>query len=413
MYQLLHAYALKSGSFDDWAPVDIGGVRLLTIFQTYPSCVCYLYDATNDDNGWLDLYSLPVSVRTSVQTLNQYLTLATGLDLSEENPTRDKGDEYVKFLFAQAYKFKLRGTNANFSPDEDLLPDQKIDILLSRDDITDYTSIVNKSLTTVNGLFFRAWPMDGKGIQIDGGGRAAVKYNDIRVGFLDFTNIGDTATYPITESMIKGGGTSAPLSKGFFIDTGLSLAGKTVGLVIAGKLFLLDNVVQLISESRVLVDFTQVNLLNHFYETYGYLDYSDLGISVDINAVDQVVASEFKTDAVIKAFMVHPQTFLVTIDATGLVKKSLPLKRTKTKALYLSPTSTHPDMPLLIGPGFIAEYNVFERDGFWAVTVPHYESSNLFYETIPDEDRSLVRDQRYGYSPYRPNDAAFVLIKKA
>lgn len=413
MYQLIQAHVLTSGSFNNWEPASISSKRLLEIFQLYPACIVYVYDQTNDLNGWIDLYQLPVAIRTSVLTLEQYLSVAVGLPIVEEDPFGERGDNYVRYLFTQAYSFMMRGTNSNFSNDENLLPDQKTDILLYRNDITDYTSIVNKSLVTVNGLLFRAWPVDGEGILLNGAGKYASKLNDNRVGLIDFSNIGDIATYPITEGMIKGGGDSLPLYRGFFIDVDVSLSGKTPALVIAGKLYILDTAVQVIGETRLRIDMTKINLLNHYYETYEHVDYGTIPLSTDANDVDQTVAAEFLTDTVIKAFFTHFQSFLVTIDSVNLTKELMPLKHTHIPEVYLSPTSAHPDLPVVIGNGFISEYTLFERDGFWALSIPRFLRSNQFYETIPNEDRSLVRDQRYGYNAYRPAAANYLLIKKA
>jgi len=130
MYQLIQAQTRTKGSFNDWEEKALGEVRLITIFTLYSNVLVYLFDATNEKNGWLDLYSLPVSVRDSVATLNQYLELASGLTLVEDDPRGQRGDSYVRFLNAMAYKFTFKGTNANFSTDENLLPDQRIDLLV-------------------------------------------------------------------------------------------------------------------------------------------------------------------------------------------------------------------------------------------------------------------------------------------
>lgn len=412
MYQLIQAQTRTKGSFNDWARTDIGELRLLSIFTLYSNALVYLYDVTNEKNGWLDLYSLPVSVRDSVATLNQYLSLASGLTILEDDPRGERGDNYVRFLNAMAYKFTFRGTNANFSTDETLLPDQRVDLLLQRDGITDYTTIVSKTLWTVNGLCFRAWPIDGQGITLNHAGKFASKFNDLRVGILDFSTIGAVSTYPITESMIQGGGTELPLSRGFYLRSPEALTGKTVGLVIAGKLYLLDKEVSITGETRIQVHMQNINLINHFFETHNYLDYSDIPLSEDANEPEQVVANQFLTDAVIKAFLTSVYSYLIIIDSTNLEKEYMSLKRTKIDGTYLSPGSVLPDLPAQIGNGYLAEYDLWEQDGFYALRLPHSTINNWFYETIPMNERQLVQNQRYGYRPITPSEARLLLIKK-
>lgn len=412
MYQLIQAQTRTKGSFNDWEEKALGEVRLITIFTLYSNVLVYLFDATNEKNGWLDLYSLPVSVRDSVATLNQYLELASGLTLVEDDPRGQRGDSYVRFLNAMAYKFTFKGTNANFSTDENLLPDQRIDLLVQRDGITDYSTIVDQSLWTVNGLCFRAWPIDGEGITLNHAGKFASKFNDLRVGILDFSSIGKVETYPISASMIQGGGEALPLAKGFYLRSPVPLTGKTVGLVVAGKLYLLDKEVSVTGETRIQVQMQNINLINHFFETHQYLDYSDIPLSKDENETEQVVANQFITDAVIKAFMTSVYSFLVVIDSVNLEKEYLSLKRTLIDGTYLSPGEALPDLPAQIGNGYLAEYTLWKQDGFYALRLPHSLVSRWFYETIPMNERQLVQNQRYGYKPTFSSEARLLLIKK-
>lgn len=413
MYQLIEAKVLDGTTFGNWQEKDLSAVRMVTLFQLYPSCIIYVYDVTNDQNGWIDLYQIPVLIRTSVQTLTQYLSLATGLPILVDDPYAQRGDNYVRFLFAQSYEFYMKGVNNAFSFDEDLLPDQRVDILLSKDGITDYTTIVNTGLFTVNGLFFRPWPNDGVGITLNDAGKSAAKYNDNRVGMLDFSNIGTVTTLPITSDMIQGGGTSTPLARGFFINTATSLSGMTAGLVLGGKLFFLDGVVNIVGETKVLINTQMIDLMALFYETYETLDYSTLGLTANANFPDQFVAAEFTTDAIVKNFFMHRQSFLVLVNAVNLTRESIQLKETGVPGIYLSPTDTQPDLPVQIGNGFIGEYNIEQRDGFWVLSVPRYEQDNYFYRTTARDDIGILRDMRYGVKPKRTSGARMLVIKKA
>lgn len=412
MYQLIQAQTRTKGNFNDWERTEIGEKRIVTIFTLYSNVLVYLYDVTNDKSGWLDLYSLPVSIRDSVATLNGYLNVAVGLSLIEDDPFAVKGDNYVRFLNAMAYKFTFRGTNANFSTDEALLPDQQVDLLIARDGVTDYTTLVSKTLFTVNGLCFRAWPIDGEGITLNTAGKFASKFNDCRVGILDFSTIGNISTYPITEEMIKGGGADLPLANGFFLQSPVALTGKTVGLVVAGKLYLLSKEVSITGETRIQVHMQNINLLNHYFETHNYLDYSAIPLTLNANSTEQVVANEFTTDTIIKAFLTSNYSFLVVIDSINLEKELVQLKRTHIDGQYISPTATLPDLPLQVGNGYLGEYALWERDGFWAIETPHSITNRWFYETVSAAERSLVQNQRYGYAPTQPAEARFLLIKK-
>lgn len=413
MYQLLESKVIASKTFGNWQTADLSAVRMVTIFQLYPSAIIYVYDVTGDQNGWIDLYQIPVLIRSSAQTLTQYLSLASGLPLLTDDPYAVRGDNYVRFLFAQSYGFYVKGTNKAFSVGEDLLPDQRVDILLSKTGMTDYSSIVDTGLFTVNGLFFRPWAIDGTGITLNDAGRAAVKVNDNRVGLLDFSAIGNVTTLPITADMIQGGGTSTPLYRGFFINTTETLSGKTAGIVIGGKLFLLDGIVQIVGETKLKVNSQFLDLMAMFYETYEALDYSDLGLTANVNFPDQFVAAEFTTDKIITNFFTHNQSFLVLIDGVNLSKETITLKDTGVPGIYITSSDTVPDLPVQVGNGFISEYNIEQRDGFWVLSVPHYSQDNAFFNTTARTDIGILRDMRYGYKATRPSGARMLLIKQA
>ncbi|UQT03119.1 putative virion structural protein [Serratia phage vB_SmaS-Totoro] len=412
MYQIVTAQAIPKGNYGDWQNVNLKGMRLNDIFQLYHICMVQLHDPDKNITGWLDLYQLPVQLRTSPAIIEEWLAISSPLTLFEDDPSGLKGDHYVRAMFANAFGITTTGINFSFAQNENLLPDQRVDIMLKKDGIEDYDRIVRNALFTTNGLIFRADTLPNGGICLLGAGAAASRYNDNRVGILDFSDIAEIKTYNITDEMIRGGGKDLPLARGFFIDLPENLVGKTVGIVIAGQMHLLNGTLSVVGDSRVRFNTQLLDFPDIYYSTYNALNLSSIPLTVDQNAPDQFVTSQFTTDESIKAFLQLSQSFLFIIESNNIIVENLKIKGTELPGMYISPGQALPDLPLQVGSGFIVEYNVEERDGFWAVSVPHHNYDNWIRHSTSVTDATVIRDQRYGYKRAWRSRAGFLLIKR-
>lgn len=412
MYQIVTAQAIPKGNYGDWQNVNLKGMRLNDIFQLYHLCMVQLFDTDKNITGWLDLYQLPIQLRTSPAEIERWLEITSPLNLYEDDPTGMKGDHYVRAMFANAFEMKTTGINFSFAESENLLPDQRVDIMLKKDGIDDYERIVRNALFTTNGLIFRADTLPTGGIALLGAGAAAAKYNDNRVGILDFSSIAEIKTYNITDEMIRGGGKDLPLSRGFFIDTPEDLIGKTVGIVVAGQMHLLNGTLSIVGDRRVKFNTQLLDFPDIFYTTYGTLDLSSIPLSKDANSPDQFVTSQFTSDDSIKAFLKLSQSFLFIIQTNNITVENLKIKETELPGMYLTPGQELPDLPLQLGSGFLVEYNVEERDGFWAIGVPRHDYYNYIRHSTSVTDATVIRDQRYGYKRAWRSRAGFLLIKR-
>lgn len=412
MYQIVTAQAIPRGNYGDWQNVNLKGMRLNDIFQSYQLCMLQLHDVDTNETGWVDMYQLPIQLRISPVTIERWLEITSPLNIFPDDPFGQRGENYVRFMFANAFGMSMSGINFSFNQNENLLPDQRVDIMLKKDGIEDYAKIVRNALFTTNGLIHRADVLQGGGIALLGAGAAAAKYNDNRVGILDFSNVAEITTYSITDEMIRGGGRDLPLSRGFFIDTPEELIGKTVGIVIAGQMHLLNGTMSVVSDQRVKFNSQLIDFPDIYYSTYKSLDLSSIPLAVDQNAPDQFVTSQFITDASIRAFLKLPQSFMFIIQSNNIVVENIKVKETELPGLYISPGKELPDLPLQVGAGYIPEYNVEEREGFWTISVPRYDYLNWIRHSTGLTDATVIRDQLYGFKRAHRSRAGFLLIKK-
>lgn len=416
MLQLLSATAVAQNTYNGWTDVTLGGMPLHRIYSTYSSVILRVYDTINDQNGFIDLYQLPIVTRSTPQTLNNYLAIAAGLTITLAEEDLIKGKKYVPFYYATAWDYRLKGFNNLFHPDTELLPDQKVDVLLYHPKVTDYRRLQNNALFTVNGLIHRS-DISDVGVVLYQGGRTITRFNDNRVGVLDFSTIGEFEILPIEDNMIKAVSPEIGFNDVVYFDLPVSLEGKTIFIVLGGVLHALDNVLDVVGSNRVKINFKHHNLLDQFYNTYKVLDLSSLPLTRDVNVEDQFVTAEFSQDEFIRAFLKLSQTFFVVIDATGISVQRKKLNYTDQPGIYRHFEEQQPDLPVQIGTGFISEYNIKEQDGFWVLSLPHGTTNNYVWKTTTAVDEvgvnySLIRDQRESYYPRAAASAYLLYIVK-
>lgn len=415
MLQLLSASAVTAGTYGNWHTVDIGNTALNKIYQQYAAVILYVYDDANLVNGYLDLYTLPVVTRTSPMTLNAYLKMAVGLKTAFSAEEVTRGTQYVSHYFASAFGYTLKGFNNKFHPDTELLPDQKVDLLLYHPEVTDYRRLQANSLFTVNGLVHRS-DISADGIVLYQGGRTVTKSFDQRVGILDFSTLGTVTTVPITDDMIKAVNDEISLYDVVYFDLPTPLEGKTLFLVLGGVLHAVSSAYDIVGSQRVKVNLSRIKLIDLFYATYNSLDLDELPLTRDVNLPTQFVVNEFKTDAYVRALLQMSQSFFVVLDATGVSVNERKLDFTDREGIYRSFESSIPDLPVRVGNRFAA-YNVKEQDGFWTFSVPHSVLDNKMKDRAGEVDQlginyQLVRDQNESYHPHYHANAELVYITK-
>lgn len=415
MLQLLSASAVVAGTYGNWTTVDVGNTPLYKIYQRYSAVLLRVYDTDTGQNGYVDLYTLPVVTRSSPMTLNSYLAIAVGLTVMTVNETATRGTQYVAHYFASAYGYTVKGFNNKFHEDTELLPDQKIDALLYHPDVTDYRRLQASALFTVNGLVHRS-DISDTGVILYQGGRTITLGGDQRIGVLDFSTLGNLTTVPITDAMIKAVNADISLYDVVYFDLPEPLEGKTVFLVLGGVLFAVNPAFDVVGSQRVKVHLSRIKLIDQFYKTYQTLDLSELPLTRDSNLPTQFVVNEFKTDAFVRAYLKLSQSFFVVLDTTGVTVQERKLDFTDHPGIYRSWESALPDLPVRVGDRFAA-YNVKEQDGFWTFSVPHATLDNKMKDRGGEQDSmgvnyQLVRDQNESYHPHYYANAEVVYITK-
>lgn len=410
MYQLISASVMERGKAGDWQAANLLNEPMSIIARKYSNCILYLFDTVENKNVYADFFGFPSAAYTSPHTLGAYLRVANdiiGPMVLDELPE----PEHVRFLFTNAYGMRTKPFNRNFDIDYPLMPDQEIDLLLYKDGIEDYQRIARNSLVTVGGFVHR---MDANenGLVIYDGAKTAWKFGEARVGLLDFSKVGEIETIPVDSTMYRQPVENAPMRSSVYIDLKRPVLGKSIFVVLGGILHALDGFMDVVGESVVKLNFSQLDLMGIFYDTYEFIDYSSLPLTPDALNKDQWVSSEFETDVFVKAFLEHHQSFFVICETGNLSVTKRKLKNHEIPRLYHACTDTYPDYPVVVNRGFIAEYNIQSRKDGYCLTVPHYMRKHQFRTTVELDVSRIVRDTNYGPRAYSYSDAWALFIRK-
>ncbi|AGX01916.1 virion structural protein [Erwinia phage PhiEaH1] len=416
MLRVISAQVIAAGTSGGWQTANLADVPMFQSFKRYSAAIVRVYDTVADTNGYLDLYSLPVVTRSSAMTLKAYLEIAVGLIVLTDSPVTRSTTPRVASYYAGAYGYALKGFNNNFHPDTELLPDQKIDLLVYHNDISDYRRLQANALFAVNGLFHKS-DYTEDGIVLFDGGRTVTKGNDNRVTVLDFSSLGGVTLLPITNEMIRSTKDTIGLEDSLYIDLPETLEGKTLFVVIGGMLYPLNSSFDMVSSTRVRLTLKHYDLVEWFIDNYTLMDLSALPMTMDVNDPAKFVEGEFHTDAFVRAVLTMSQTFFVVIPTTGITVEKVRLGETDQPGLYRAPNDADPDVPVMIGNGYVVAYNVSYQWGFNALAVPNNQMFNRIWKTTTKEDNlgtnyQLLRDQNETNRPLKRPAAHLLYISK-
>lgn len=419
MLQFVSANAIARDGGVMWQPVDLAQMQFFQIYRTYGSVVAQVYDNVAKVNGWIDLYALPYALRSSPMTLDQYFAGNPAVTYFKEEPDWEYNFDTVRFYYANAYDFVVRGVNNNFPVDEQLLPSQMVDALVSRKstDASHYSRMYRNCLFTCNGLIHKAG-VDKAGIMLSEAGKTAYRSQDNRVGILDFEALGGVTCRSLTDDDFVYPGEEKVLDQVVYIDMpkGQFLDTVTPYLVCAGKLLLEESPLTVVSSQRMKIDLRKLNLKELYLDVFKDIDLSDCPLTRDPSYDDRVVVNEFDSDAVQRWFLTYVNTFIVIVPRTGMQYRYQALENTDMQGQYRLRRKKDPQLPVVINRHRFGEYNIHEYDNGFIFTVPYHWLSRPMWHTTTRTDQigtnyGLLRHQMQSNEPYQRAEAYLLYLQ--
>lgn len=402
MYTILRTYGRRVHESARIDQIDITNISFQTLTQHYYD-VYFIIQTKGDERERVLYFSeLPIQTQISDKYITDWIKALgnQALPLGDDLPMHLSGEVYSWDGLSRGFDYK--SFKYGIHPRSRMLEEDKTDLLITHPDV-DYNHATLHSLVSINGLFHYHEDSEYGWVCVDGNKTRNKRRDSTHVNILDFTQIGEVHRYRITDKMIRQVSTAMPLSDQFYIDTGVNLTGKTLGIVIGGYLHLLDNTYKQVSNTLVKVLWSNLMWETLYFKMNEILDLELPITKYSDNPSDtRVLDMELYHDEVIRAVLKHPTSFLVVIYNPCINIEYYPVGHMGIPKRY--ETAIPPIYPLRIGEGRYMAYHATKELDRWSLAVDddiiHYP---IRYQK-PLHDALMIHDayppvQGQGYAP--------------
>ena len=388
-YSLVSAIGKPIGGGGRWVNVDISNMSFNDIFQTYLRVIATLSNPFDSAPTALDLAQIEYTVADPSITFGQYLQNVGNASLPTTPSPPVINTVYAKYNDAFNAGYSVTPVSLDAAIDSQLPDAAKTSLKL-----TDYTnasapeaipinfSLFNKScMVSVNG-YWHYMAADASGALVRDGMVSCVKSNRNTIGIWSLADLGSIEYIDLKPEMIYTQDPSSSLSKGVYIDIGQDISNKTVLLVIAGYLHVVDDrfpVFSRVGDQVVKIDWGNFPYVDRYFEQVDTIDLSSLGLTHTENNDSQVAVSELMSDAAIRAYCSLSQSFVVLLDNTEVFVDYQDVTMSGAPGVYIG--YQEPNWPLLTGHGKVSEWWSTEETGQWGVCIADSRMDTRTYNT--------------------------------
>lgn len=379
MYQYKSTIAKALGGDEQWSNLDISTIPLNLLFTQYsriivtltnpflPTDVAVDLDTIRPDTESLSITIIDFLLQNGNKTLTALQTLPT------LNPT------YAKYADAFHAGYKVSQISPLAAADAQLPIADKTWLKLNKVGL-DYSVFYKNCLVNVNG-FFHLTDYDVNGAYVVDGNKTLQKSKQNQIGIYSFREVGQLSFIPINIGMIHKENLLQPYSNEVYVDCGVDVSNKSVMLVLGGYLHVLDSkTFTRINGSTFRIDTANLPMLDRYFESEPYLDFTSLPLVKNNVNPNQIAISEFFSDLNMIAYFTLPQSFFVIIDNPNISVNRVPVKVTPLPNMFIS--YTVPLFPLVVGLGKLANYWYTFEDGQYSLTCFDSLRKNYLYDTI-------------------------------
>ena len=401
-YSLVSAIGKPVGGGGRWVSIDISNMSFASIFQNYIRVIATLSNPFDATNTALDLASVEFTEGDPSITFSQYLVSIGNAALPTFTPPPVLNTVYAKYNDAWNAGYMVTPVAPNTAIDSPLPQADKTWLKLTDyNDPTnpevmpvDFTLFGKSCMVSVNG-YWHYLATDSSGAYIRDGNTSCVKSKRNTIGIYSLASLGSIQYIDLTPDMIYKQDPSNFLSNGVYINVGQSLAGKTVLLVIAGYLHVMDgNTFKRVGDQLLKIDWQNYPYFDRYFEQVDTIDLSSLNLTHTPRNASQVAVSELMSDAAITAYCSLSQSFIVLLDNQEVFVDYKDIANTGLPGSYMD--IQEPNWPLITGHGKVSEWWSVEEDGQWAVLIQDADAwvdRRTYYTTDPKKLNSLASNR--------------------
>jgi hypothetical protein len=341
-------------------------------------------------------------------TVTQWLAGLGNQSLPTSNVIPAIKPKYVQYRDAVQAGYSLMPIHRTIAPGNDVAPIDRTDLLLTKPEL-DYQEFFENCVVDVNGLLHYS-DYDSHGIHVYGAGSTGRISNDNHVGVLNFKALGGVRCIPITEDMITAGGTVAELNINAIISTEESFVGKTVMFSFMGYLLPMERAFRRIGDSSFSLDLRNQIVADWFFDAKRSLDLTTVEnhLTYKNGGYDQIGLDEFSSDAVVKALLTLPQSFLIVINNNDVYVDREQLGVTQTPDRYF--TQTKPIWPVIFGKGRIFDYWSIREGDTYVLAGADNQRPEYNFETTDWGLGTSIDNTQSTINPFRFSKAYFLKI---
>jgi hypothetical protein len=390
MYTLVSAIGVTYGASARWASIDISDIPMNTLYATYKRVIATLTNPYVSGEVGLDLNQIQEQTQGLTLTFNEFLA-SIGNAVLPTIATIPQIDT-VYALYTDAFKagYTVEPIAPNQSLTSPATPADKTNLYLKNPNIA-MMKFYQSCMVTING-FYHFIDCDGNAAYVRDGDVSRQKSGYAQCGILCFNDLGTIEYLDLNADMVYNQQTDAgpvPLMYRTYIDIGIDIGNKIPILVLGGYMHILDDkTFRRVGTTSFMIDMQNYPMLNRYYESVPYLDFSSLNLpSTRLNA-EQVGVTDLLSDATIKAYIGMSQSFMVLLDANDLFVDRQWVRTTPFPGKYL--TGFTPNYPLVTGYGRMCEYWTVTEDTLYtqySLTIADGIKWNYVFNTTANQNQ--------------------------
>lgn len=405
MYTIVSAYGIEKTLDAQWKSFDIGAMTPAQVSNIFRKLYITLTASALPAPFHIEFDSISPTIGYMSDTMQEIMANFGNAAIPHVD-LPDYKAERVTFgeCFRLGYSVNCAKPGSHYT--SKALPGEKTELQLSRADVN-MEDFSKYCMVSSNGYLYMH-NYANKIVYVPEAGYSLSHSKRNTVGFLSFEKIGQIKQYRITPEMVSVPEGGKIADKCYIrIPDEIDLTGKSLMVVIAGHLYFLDKVCSRISDRSVRVRTELIPILERYLDSYGVMDYTGLGLTE--GAPDRLILEEFFSNAVMKKYVGHAQSFFVVVDTNRISYSRQFIKQLPLPGRFIS--RQEPKAPLVVGRNRFAEYWWVEEEGEWLVCVTDPWIGNRNYNSMPYmSDNPAVGPSNVPYRIYYDSRAHFLDI---
>jgi hypothetical protein len=381
MYTVQEAIGVPFGLNKRWQVVDLTQYTMSELYVGFRRVQITLLEGQSTTPEYLDIQDIAPTYATSTLKFSGVLSAIGDSSL----PTTETGliINQRKALYRDAIRSGYRAlpVNQNNVPDTSIDARQLPNIRLTKiDNDVDYAYAFKRCMVSVNG-YYHSTDTDGvTGLMVKDAMKSLVISNQDQIGLLSFSSMCELSYVSVTTEMIDASEASAPV-----VNLGIDLTNKSVLLVLGGYMQFIDSsVLTQVGASSFKIDFTQIDIVNRYFESLNYLDLNSLGLNPTSTNETEITVEDLTSAEVVAAWLALSQTFFVILDTPSLYTQKRYVARSGIPNAYFC--YSQPNDALVMELGRHPSYWVTYDDHQWRMSLYNNVVPNSLYYSDPLPD---------------------------